>query len=934
MPVPRVDLRPSCPDTLILHKWLHDELAREEAASVEEHVGTCPFCQQALDRLGGGLSGLLFQSPGKPGDPEDGEPPHLSGYEPLGQIGAGGMGVVWRVRDVQFQRTLAIKVMKARACNDANAVRRFLAEARITGQLTHPFIVPIHAMGRLPDNRPYYTMKLVEGQTLAELLHDRPDPESRRKDCVPIFLQVCQAVAFAHSRGIIHRDLKPANVMVGPHGEVQVMDWGLAKVLTEFVAAHAETANGLETVDEAPHEDGDNTRTGSVLGTLAYMPPEQARGHVSEVDRRSDVFGLGAILCEILTGASPYTEQDARAVMSSAKEARLDGARSRLRSCGAEPELIQLAERCLVPRKSDRPADAGEVARALDEHQKAVEERLRQAERLREKAEIQAAEQRKRRRVLTVAGGVLVAVLGAGISGTGIGLGRAWQATQRAEKAEDDTLADYRASTDDVVEHLIESNSVLEKDYLEKTLRRWQAFADRAGTDARSQAIRAEGLERVAFMLDKLGRREEALPKHMTALDLRRKLAAANPGSTAYKADLARCHYALGILLRNLQEWSKASPELQTALDLRRELAADDTTAYLADLAQSHGGLGGLFFDLARVDKPRRALHLERARAEFQRAIDLRYTLTPIPGDMPSWQLSLAKEHTSLGMTLIELQKWGDARIELGRALDLGRKLVDTFRDDPRYQEQLASTHHNLGFLFASLSEWDKAHQEYRNAIDLREKLMNNFGFNRRYPAELAGTYCNVAFAIEDAGNPAGGVEWYNKAIQMLTPLYQKGKKDTSVSQYLWNSHMCRGMAYDKLNEHDKAVKDWDEAILRSPKPEHEGLRASRAYSRLRAGMVTEAEAVAEVAELSAPGVSADRVATWADEVWYRCACIYAIAGSKIASKKQEYEVRAMELLQRAVLKGWSDVARAAKDRNLDPLREREDFRQLLKKME
>src|SRR5262249_49792131 len=130
---------------------------------------------------------------------------------------AGGMGVVWRVRDLHFQRTLAVKVMKALACDNANAVRRFFTEAQLTGQLAHPFIVPIHAMGRLPDGRPYYTMKLVEGETLAALLRGRPGPASRRMELVQVFGQVCQAVAFAHSRRILHRDLKPANVMVGAH---------------------------------------------------------------------------------------------------------------------------------------------------------------------------------------------------------------------------------------------------------------------------------------------------------------------------------------------------------------------------------------------------------------------------------------------------------------------------------------------------------------------------------------------------------------------------------------------------------------------------------------------------------------------------------------------------------------------------------------------
>jgi serine/threonine protein kinase len=415
MSVPRAEVRPSCPDALILHQWVHDELAQEEAASIEEHVGACPSCQQALDRLGEGLSGLLFPLLGKRGEPEDEEPPSLNGYELLGRIDAGGMGVVWRVRDLQFQRTLAVKVMKARPCGDPNAVRRFLAEAQVTGQLAHPFIVPIHAMGRLADNRPYYTMKLVEGETLAALLRRRPDPASRRMELVQVFSQVCQAVAFAHSRGIIHRDLKPANVMVGAHGEVQVMDWGLAKVLAGTAAPRAEAAAGNETVEAAGYETGEHTRTGSVLGTWAYMPPEQARGQVSEVDQRSDVFGLGAILCEVLIGTPPYTGPDARAVRLEATEARLDGALSRLRNCDADPALIQLAERCLAPRKSDRPGNAGEVAAAVAAYQAAVQERLQQERLERERQQVKAAEERRRRKLWTGLAAAVVTVMVLGL---------------------------------------------------------------------------------------------------------------------------------------------------------------------------------------------------------------------------------------------------------------------------------------------------------------------------------------------------------------------------------------------------------------------------------------------------------------------------------------------------------------------------------------
>src|ERR1700722_1963462 len=168
-------------------------------------------------------------SDGAPQDSEMG----LAGYRVLGRIGKGGMGSVMRVHDPDLKRDLAVKVLREDYLGRSDLEHRFLGEAQITAQLQHPGIVPIHEVGRLPDGRPYLAMKLVQGRTLAELLAERPSPQHDLSRFVAIFEQICQAVAFAHSKHVIHRDLKPLNVMVGRFGEVQVMDWGLAKVLTD-----------------------------------------------------------------------------------------------------------------------------------------------------------------------------------------------------------------------------------------------------------------------------------------------------------------------------------------------------------------------------------------------------------------------------------------------------------------------------------------------------------------------------------------------------------------------------------------------------------------------------------------------------------------------------------------------------------------------------
>jgi hypothetical protein len=318
------------------------------------------------------------------------------------EIAHGGMGMIYRATDTALGREVAVKVLHDKYDDIGSGVaRRFADEARITTQLQHPAIPPVHDLGTLPDGRPFLAMKLIKGQTLDHLLAARPDPSAERGRFVAVFEQICQAIAYAHAHGVIHRDLKPANVMVGAFGEVQVMDWGLAKVLGE---RPSETADPEETrpatlVVSLRESDGALTQAGSVLGTPAYMPPEQAAGVVGKVDQRSDVFGLGAILAVILTGKPPYAAASAETLRGLAAIGDVADCFARLNGCGAVPELVALCKRCLSAKPAKRLAHGGEVAAAVAGLRQAAEERARAAELERVATELRGVEERKRRRV-------------------------------------------------------------------------------------------------------------------------------------------------------------------------------------------------------------------------------------------------------------------------------------------------------------------------------------------------------------------------------------------------------------------------------------------------------------------------------------------------------------------------------------------------------
>jgi eukaryotic-like serine/threonine-protein kinase len=219
------------------------------------------------------------------------EDPDLEGtrYRLIELIGRGGMGSVYLVEDIELQRKVALKVMNL--TDPAGDIsKRMWKEARIVAQLEHPGIVPIHDVGVLPDDRVFYAMKYVQGSRLDEYR----SKGATQAEVLRLFQKICEAVAFANAHGVIHRDLKPENIMVGPFGEVLVMDWGVAKVLQNSdpnLPAHYKSWGDSET----------NTQHGTIIGTQGYMSPEQARGEIDSLDQRSDVYSLGAILSFLLS---------------------------------------------------------------------------------------------------------------------------------------------------------------------------------------------------------------------------------------------------------------------------------------------------------------------------------------------------------------------------------------------------------------------------------------------------------------------------------------------------------------------------------------------------------------------------------------------------------------------------------------------------------
>jgi hypothetical protein len=269
-------------------------------------------------------------------------------YHERGRIGLGGMGSVHRSYDEVLQRQVAMKRLQQQLARSDSVTRRFLQEVVITAQLDHPNIVPVYDVGFHDDGAAFFVMKLVRGENLAASLRLHQDQGLTHRELeryLRIFLKVCEAVEFAHSRGVIHRDLKPSNIMVGAHGEVYVMDWGIALVRAP---AGAPRPFAPPLWGEAVQEEG------LVVGTAAYMAPEQARGALEEIDPRTDVFALGGILYHILTSRPPYPGPEPAQQILMAGQGRVPPPTEVVTNRRLPPRLCRMVMKAMARRREDR----------------------------------------------------------------------------------------------------------------------------------------------------------------------------------------------------------------------------------------------------------------------------------------------------------------------------------------------------------------------------------------------------------------------------------------------------------------------------------------------------------------------------------------------------------------------------------------------------
>jgi tetratricopeptide (TPR) repeat protein len=888
-------------------------------------------------------------------------PASPAGYELLHEIGRGGMGVVYRARDTALDRDVAVKLLAPTFPPGSIPAQRFLGEARITGQLQHPGIPAVHQVGALADGRPFLAMKLIKGSTLEALLKDRPDPATDRGRLLAVFEAVCQAVGYAHAHRVIHRDLKPANVMVGAFGEVQVMDWGLAKVVGEetLAATDALEAQTRPWTQISPTpEAGSHTQAGSLVGTPAFIPPEQALGEIAKVNEQADVFGLGALLAIILTGKPPYVGESFEAVRVQAVRGKLEDCFARLDGSGAEPELVALCKQCLA----FEPADAGAVAAAVAGMRAAADERARRAELERVRVEgeqatarLRATERRKRRRLALGAAAVLVVAAVGGL-GAVLAVQRRANADLAAKNRE---LADERAKVQERFElaqkaialfHTGVSEDMLLKNAEFKELRR-KLLKEAAGfyadlekllagqTDAKSRKALAAAYFQLGELTDKIGSKPEALAVHRKALALRRELAAAEGADVETRLDVARSLGEVSILLSYMGDNTGSLAAAEQQRDLAEGLEAEHPTyAVRSMLARSYHSIARVYY---YTGKPAEELASDRkASAIWQKLADAN------PAAI-EFQRGLATSHNDIGIALVGMGKPEEALTAWRKASAIQQKVADANPAVTEFQFDLSHTHNNIGNLLVETGKPAEALQAHQKALAIRQRLAGANPAVTESQYLVAWSHIQIGDVLSRTGKPKDAREAYLKALDINQRLSDANPTVLGYQRDLGRAHKQLGWLLARQKRFDEAFTALDAGLAiyqkltkADPKnTEYVSLLADghgcRGWALIRSGQPSQAaadlrRAVEQWAKVPAPDPG-DR--------FERSRALALLAGlggdAKSGVTKAEgaaFAEQAVAALRDAISAGWN-WPDELKEPDFEPLRGRDDFQKLLAEM-
>jgi serine/threonine-protein kinase len=662
-------------------------------------------------------------------------------YRSLRPHAKGGLGEVFVALDEELGREVALKEIQGRHVNHPESRARFLIEAEVTGGLEHPGIVPVYGLGKYPDGRPYYAMRFIRGRTLKEAIDDFHDSQDRGQDpgertlelraLLNRLIDVCNAMAYAHTRGILHRDIKPANIMLGGFGETLVVDWGLAKPLDQPETKSEPGLGPLRPLSAG--SSGTGTMYGSTVGTPNFMSPEQAAGEHDRLGPVSDVYSLGATLYCILAGRPPFHEPQIGLVLSKVRQGKFPRPREVNRQVPPALEAICLTAMAL------RPDDRYPTARALAddlEHWLADEP----VSVYREPWTARLARWARRHKTLVASAAALVLTALVALS---IG-------TVLIHREQARTEANFRLARDSVDEMLSRLGEVeladvpqmepVRRTMLRKALEFYQTFLEMRGGDRSIRHHTGRANLRVGDIEEMLGDYAAAEAAYDRAIGL--LAARERPGDAGVRRDLAIAHHNRGVLLKKSNRFTEAENALKEADRLRKELVAadpDDPDAE-RDERDTVYQLGTVLARLGRVDE---------VKAAYDAAVDTERKLAAAHPDRPDYPRKLGRYLNNRGILLrTNRADRRPAEASFRQALELQQPLADRSPTVAGLQWERARTTSNLAGTLLETQGAAQAIPVYRDALARLKQLADDFPSVPDYQNELAMASFNLGMAL------------------------------------------------------------------------------------------------------------------------------------------------------------------------------------------
>jgi serine/threonine-protein kinase len=831
----------------------------------------------------------------------------------------GVLGAVFVALDGELHREVALKQILEKHADDPVSRQRFVAEAEITGGLEHPGVVPVYGLGADAGGRPYYAMRLIKGDSLKEAIdhfHQRgatnrsPSPpwgegsgvrgragHGARAGQAPAgsrdlelrkllrrFLDVCNAIDYAHSRGVIHRDIKPANIIVGKHGETLVVDWGLAKAI-----GRADPSVGEQTI--APSSSGSaETLPGSALGTPAYMSPEQARSELNRLDPRSDVYNLGATLYCLLTGKPPFEGKDVGVILRAAQDGHF------LRPSQLAPSLDKAVEAVCLKAMATQPEDRYPTPKALaDDLDRWMADEPVTA--WREPFSRRARRWARRNRTAVTA--AAVALVGGVVGLTAV------LAVQTQAKA--DLAASLKRETN--------AKTALAKTNAELT--RSQA-AVQARYDLAVEAIKTFHT----------GVSEDFLLKQEQFKEVRDRLL----------RSASEFYGKLGALLGKESDLASRRALWQANYEVARLTAK---VGKLEDALTAHRQV--LIAREALAAEPQADLEI---KAEVGRSLTAVADLLESTGKTKDgFRASLALSHVDLGTLLSDMGKSSEAEAEYRKALPIRQKLADENPAVADFRDLLARGHNNRGILLSNTGRSSEAEAEYRKALAIRQKVADDNPGTAQFQNNLAGSLDSIGWRLMQAGKATEGIDYFTREEAFRQKLAQAKSATPADRDSLANCQTNKADALRRSGRLDEALAACERALaLRKPlveaHPESPGYRAGLGEPYLRLGQVRGDRkdlAGAAAAWKRACGHYDRCKSLPADHTFCRACCHASLAGlagrpgSGVSDAEGADQAgKAMAVLRRAVTMGYRDFDAYRTESALDPLRDRPDFQALM----